>query len=266
LTTHRQAYLADHGDFHFAIDWEQSDDPERFYQHRRYRNVSLHYKAVNLSNDARILDVGCGPGILWRDYISCEQEAQPAPVGVDLSRTNLKTFKSVGSPVLADVDLLPFQEALFDLILCVDLIEHLASPDGMLVELARVARTGGYLLVSTPNARSVFEHKAVFNIGKRPSRTAIADLLGARWLRGVPSPSYPPHVKLYTSSSLRACLGQYGFRPVRGAATGFALPGFGFLDRHTSLYRNGVAQDFLENMESLLPSLCWNITMLFRKE
>ncbi len=47
----------------------------------------------------------------------------------------------------------------FDVALCCELIEHLAEdPMHMLLELNRVLRWGGLLILTTPNIASAFSH------------------------------------------------------------------------------------------------------------
>jgi SAM-dependent methyltransferase len=55
----------------------------------------------------------------------------------------------------AEVDRFPYPDGAFDVIVCTEVLEHLAiDPMHMLAEMNRVARDGGLLVMTTPNAAS----------------------------------------------------------------------------------------------------------------
>jgi SAM-dependent methyltransferase len=93
---------------------------------------------------ASLLDVGCGDGRITHRFA----ERVPRVVGVDASEAAL-AFVEVEAR-LGPVDRLDFPDRSFDLVSCLEVIEHL--PDGVfeacLAELARVARR--YVLISVP--------------------------------------------------------------------------------------------------------------------
>ena len=52
--------------------------------------------------------------------------------------------------VAADVQALPLQDRSFDTVVCLEVLEYVRDPHRAFLEMARVLRTGGNLLVSTP--------------------------------------------------------------------------------------------------------------------
>jgi SAM-dependent methyltransferase len=52
--------------------------------------------------------------------------------------------------VVAGIDAMPFDAPRFDLITCHDVLEHIEDDRGALLELRRVARPGGVLLITVP--------------------------------------------------------------------------------------------------------------------
>jgi ubiquinone/menaquinone biosynthesis C-methylase UbiE len=91
-------------------------------------------KRIEISKDARVLDVGSGPGFL-SDFIN-------GIVTLDVEEENIKNLK--GAWVLASGDKLPFVDSSFDIIFCLDTI-HLLSGVG---EFARVINEGGRAVVT----------------------------------------------------------------------------------------------------------------------
>lgn len=70
---------------------------------------------------------------------------------IDISAPALAKLRDRGGQVtLGQVSSLPFTDGTFDLVCALDIIEHVEDDDSALSELARVARPGGLLLISTP--------------------------------------------------------------------------------------------------------------------
>jgi SAM-dependent methyltransferase len=70
---------------------------------------------------------------------------------VDISAPALSKLGSRGAQVaFGEVTALPFGSGVFDLVCALDIIEHVEDEDGALSELARVAKPGATLLLSTP--------------------------------------------------------------------------------------------------------------------
>jgi ubiquinone/menaquinone biosynthesis C-methylase UbiE len=114
--------------------------------------------ALELAGDLagkRTLDLGCGRGEVVR---YCLEHGSKA-IGLDYSNDALLLAQGIIPPgstvfIRADVQRLPFQNASFDLVFALDLVEHLYLPelDQLLAEVWRVLTPGGRLVVHTmPN-------------------------------------------------------------------------------------------------------------------
>ncbi|HEY4103521.1 MAG TPA: methyltransferase domain-containing protein [Polyangiaceae bacterium] len=104
-----------------------------------------------------LLDVGCGTGNLRAKARGlCERY-----IGADAIRHD--GFPSDADFVLANLDAgsvdLPTDTC--DIVACVETIEHVENPRGLMRELVRLARPGGWLIVTTPNQLSVLSKLAL---------------------------------------------------------------------------------------------------------
>lgn len=102
-------------------------------------------------NKSVVLDSGCGAGnsLLFGDMV--EQL-----VGVDLDGAVIRSNKDIDSGVVGDIEELPFADNKFDLVMSVDVMEHLERPDLFVKEVSRVLKRGKYFFFTTPNRKSLF--------------------------------------------------------------------------------------------------------------
>jgi 2-polyprenyl-3-methyl-5-hydroxy-6-metoxy-1,4-benzoquinol methylase len=99
----------------------------------------------------KLLDVGCGSGKLY-PFV---RERLSSYVGVDLVRYD--GFPSAADWVEANLDQLPMPMAsgCADAVVAVETIEHLENPRAFMRELVRLAKSGGTVVVTTPNQLSL---------------------------------------------------------------------------------------------------------------
>jgi len=100
----------------------------------------------------RVLDVGCGTGV-WLDRL--KKHFGIRGIGVDISKSSLKTAVSKSSPELGflcgDGPHLPFTEGYFDVVVSLDVLEHVEDQKGCLREMTRVLKPGGSFFLWTLN-------------------------------------------------------------------------------------------------------------------
>lgn len=128
-----------------------------------------------------LVDVGCGSGRLW-PFVHDRFERY---VGVDAVRYD--GFPEDGEFVAADLDSagLPLEPGSADVAVAVETVEHLENPRALMRALVRLARPGGWVLVTTPNQLSLLsratllargEHNA-FRDGQYPAHiTALLEV------------------------------------------------------------------------------------------
>lgn len=148
----------------------------------------------------RALDIGCGTGYLL-EYLQ-RYPLDGEVVGIDISPYALQFCQQRGANELAiaSATQVPFPTASFDLIICIDTIQHL-TPSGAdldaLKEFARLLRPGGLLYLRTNSAR-----------GHRP-------LEGAD----------PDQYRRYRLPELEGMIAQAGMQTLRSTYLN-AIPGF----------------------------------------
>jgi SAM-dependent methyltransferase len=100
---------------------------------------------------ARVLEVGCGSGVVVRD-LAAMVGRRGAVVGIDTSRAVLAAARRLCRPApgrgrialrVGDGNRLPFSAGRFDVALAITVILHVARPAVVVREMARVTRPGG---------------------------------------------------------------------------------------------------------------------------
>jgi 2-polyprenyl-6-hydroxyphenyl methylase/3-demethylubiquinone-9 3-methyltransferase len=95
---------------------------------------------------AILVDLGCGAGLLAPHV----QGKGYQHVGVDLVVSSLEQAAAHGvSPVLADVQRLPFDDAFADVVCAGEILEHVTDWTAVVAEVSRILRPGGWVVLDT---------------------------------------------------------------------------------------------------------------------
>jgi 2-polyprenyl-6-hydroxyphenyl methylase / 3-demethylubiquinone-9 3-methyltransferase len=102
--------------------------------------------------DARVLDVGCGGGI----FSEAMAEVGALVTGIDASEEGITAARAhaMKQKIAVDYQAIPIEDYVsepFDVITCMELLEHVADPKLLLTHCKRLLKPGGMLFVSTIN-------------------------------------------------------------------------------------------------------------------
>jgi 2-polyprenyl-3-methyl-5-hydroxy-6-metoxy-1,4-benzoquinol methylase len=129
---------------------------ERALQSGGISNASIYGMVMRALERRRIrgsvfVDVGCGAGNLWK----CVHQDFDHYVGLDAVR--YPDFPEAAEFVQCDLDSgrIPLPEGMADVVVAVEIIEHLENPRAFVRSLVRLVKSGGILIVTTPNQLSL---------------------------------------------------------------------------------------------------------------
>jgi len=118
-----------------------------------YRQERKDVEALIPDGVKRVLDIGCGEGILGKRLL---QKGAKEVVGVEINpEAAEKASKNLSRIVCGNVEAvnLPFDEGYFDCIILGDVIEHLKDPLSVINNLIKYLSDSGVVVASIPNVR-----------------------------------------------------------------------------------------------------------------
>jgi SAM-dependent methyltransferase len=97
--------------------------------------------------DLKILDVGCGTGALMKELGNYGEV-----YGLDFSEKAINFCKERGEKnlTLGSINKIPFEDNFFDVVVSLDVLEHIHDDVGAISEINRVLKKGGFSIVFTP--------------------------------------------------------------------------------------------------------------------
>ena len=118
-----------------------------WYRVRRLMVHDLLARYFPERHDLHILDVGCGMGLLLT-----ELRAYGKVEGVDVSPKSIEFCRQRGiqNVQVSAAETLPFANSSFDVVLALDVIEHVPDDSAVLREIHRVLKPGGVVVIFVP--------------------------------------------------------------------------------------------------------------------
>lgn len=166
---------------------EKEDEQRRGFFLKRLER--LEKRIGDIHQGMRLLDAGCGAGILIREARSRGWSAD----GVELS-AELAARARLNNPeaniITGDIQNQEPEGRGYDVVISLDVLEHVLSPIKMVESCREMLKPGGLLMLQTPNTRSL--------------RNRIR---GAKWDMLDPD----QHLNLFSPDALRVLLTTVGF-------------------------------------------------------
>lgn len=123
---------------------------------RRALVKSMVNRYASNSSDQLVLDIGCGTGATIK-----ELEAYGSVLGLDISPLALGYCRDRGIDTVcaADAASLPYRDERFDIVVSVDVLEHLDDDIGALREIYRVCKKDGVIIFTVPAFRFLWSRR-----------------------------------------------------------------------------------------------------------
>jgi 2-polyprenyl-3-methyl-5-hydroxy-6-metoxy-1,4-benzoquinol methylase len=121
--------------------------------HPYYAEPRTDIRSLVQADGARILDVGCGEGVLGA---ALKADGAEYVAGIELHASSAERARDrldqLVEGSVADAEL-PFSVDEFDYLLFADVLEHLPDPDSVLQRCLTFLKPGGRVIISVPNWR-----------------------------------------------------------------------------------------------------------------
>jgi 2-polyprenyl-3-methyl-5-hydroxy-6-metoxy-1,4-benzoquinol methylase len=118
------------------------------------REYVIDYVRRNLAQGSRILDLGCGAGVIAEDLARAGMNVTAMDLSSDMVARARDRLRDTAADVLVlrgDCEKLPFGDGEFDAIVCLGVISFLKSNQPVLSEIRRVLRDDGTLVLAVRN-------------------------------------------------------------------------------------------------------------------
>jgi ubiquinone/menaquinone biosynthesis C-methylase UbiE len=132
-----------------------------YYYHFFYSKIEqqLFIKSMDniiskIDNNKRILDFGCGPGVMSvffnNNYVGVDIDKRRIQIATEMYPD--KTFKQIGF-LSNEKNAIPYPNNYFDIILLNDCVHHINNIEMSYIirELFRVLQVGGFIIIREPN-------------------------------------------------------------------------------------------------------------------
>ncbi|MEE2708974.1 MAG: class I SAM-dependent methyltransferase [Gemmatimonadota bacterium] len=137
--------------------WRPSAQRAHNRRYHKIADIVARSLERRTENTKHLLDVGCGDGFL---FTHLEGRTHGADLyGMDLSARRLTITKNRGFPVRVldgNAEYIPFSDDTFDIVICTEALEHLIAPSEALLEIKRILKPGGLMILTVPSLHIAF--------------------------------------------------------------------------------------------------------------
>jgi SAM-dependent methyltransferase len=156
---------------------------------------------AHLGGEDRLLDFGCGDG---RNIGAWLADRAGSYVGVDISDVAVQGASELGLDArrIDSEREIPLPDGSFDVVVCLEVFEHVVEPHRAASEIFRVLRPGGTLIASVPN---VAYWRFRLDLALFGRWDPLGDALSVK------QPWRDPHLRFFTKRTLTRMLAGAGF-------------------------------------------------------
>lgn len=139
--------------------WDATEDYDEVNEetYSYFRRFKDGLRLSNLPQAGHVLDICArtGNGVAYFYLHGKVASAVCADVSKKMGEVCIRRLRETGLQDFRWVHLpnyyLPFEDKAFDVVLCFETVEHFSEPEILVTELGRVTRSGGILILTTPN-------------------------------------------------------------------------------------------------------------------
>ncbi len=165
--------------------------------------VTVDFKRIRIKPGHRILDMGCGDGRHAADLAQMDdiciiasdrsmEDLRQVPKRIEyLEDLDIRGNSRI-SLTVSDITSLPFDDACFDHVICAEVMEHIADETAAAMEMYRVLKSGGNLIVSVPR---YYPEKICWRLSKDYGNSSGG------------------HIRIYTRKQITALFENLGLKP-----------------------------------------------------
>ena len=151
------------------------------------------YIAHHISPDLKVLDVGCGPGVILREIAELEPTIQVTGLEISPDRVRIAADRHAGTRITfasGDAHAMQFASHSFDFVYSRMLFQYLPDKQAALAEMVRVCRPGGSVLLQDLDGQLLWHYpespnvqRAVETVVKALGKTGFDPFVGRKLFR-----------------------------------------------------------------------------------
>jgi ubiquinone/menaquinone biosynthesis C-methylase UbiE len=216
VNAHFQATLP-----HWRSIYSEDGIAPLIYQQRRMRALQ-YIDDLCLPPNASLLEIGCGPGIMTVDLARRGFSVEAIDTVQGMLEETSRAIRQAGVEdrvhvSQSDARRLNFSESTFDLVLMIGVTDWLDSLDAPFLEVHRVLKPGGFLVVSAGNAWPLHE---MLDPWLNPAWVPVRRFAG-RLLRKTGLRKPRARTKAYRTRNFDTILSAAGLQAIRRSTLGF---------------------------------------------
>jgi SAM-dependent methyltransferase len=153
-------------------EWAKRSEPYRLLKASRFydyitlnRDAWARREAARIPAGSRVLDVGAGSCPYRAHFAHCVYQTQDFAA---LSDEQLRDGGYGQIDYVSEITAIPVAAGSFDVVICTEVLEHVPDPIGAVMEMGRVLKPGGVLLLTAPLGSGIHQAPYHFYGGYTP--------------------------------------------------------------------------------------------------